>query len=278
MDFYILFLSPEDFFLIVILVILNIVCYTYNEKLVAENKKIKFDVKTLKKNTTNKDQLFTIISHDIRSPLHAVKMMYIDIINVIENNKNFDTTLYIKKRIIEIEKINSSIKNLLHQYYKNTKTINSTPQNINLNKIINKVLNDLTFTVKKKKIKALCSISEDATWYADPNTTFTILRNLIDNSIKYSHFNSTIYIKGKKCKETSNSIITIKDTGIGMSEATIEKLLQHTSITKENHGKKISSGIGFQLCKKLAKKNNIRIDIKSNIGTGTTIILKQPIQ
>jgi len=71
--------------------------------------------------------------------------------------------------------------------------------------------------------------------------------------------------------------LLIEDTGIGMSEATRQNLLQETIVTSEKENKDIiGSGLGMQLCKSMIKKNNGRFFIESVLGKGTKMIVSLP--
>jgi signal transduction histidine kinase len=106
----------------------------------------------------------------------------------------------------------------------------------------------------------------------DANHFTIILRNLLNNAIKFTPENGQIIIDSKSEKNTTT--ITIKDTGIGMSKEAIDKInrfKEHYTTLGTNNER--GTGLGLILCKELIKKNKGYITVQSKVGEGSILSL-----
>lgn len=104
----------------------------------------------------------------------------------------------------------------------------------------------------------------------------TILGNLIDNSIKYSNENSKILIMGNILK--NNLILSIEDEGIGIPKEEINSIFRRFYRVDKSRNRKIEgNGLGLAIVKNLLLNLNGKIEIDSDIGKGTKIILTIPL-
>ncbi|MDQ3552318.1 MAG: ATP-binding protein [Bacteroidota bacterium] len=119
-----------------------------------------------------------------------------------------------------------------------------------------------------KNIKILVAVDETSYAYADKNMIEFVVRNLISNAIKFSHRNHAVYVTAFK----KNNIITIevKDSGIGLSESKMKKLIDtNSTITKRGTEKEKGSGLGLLISKEFIEKNNGKLSIQSVAGKGS---------
>ena len=111
---------------------------------------------------------------------------------------------------------------------------------------------------------------------ADQESLKIILRNLLDNAIKFTEATGTITIYSQSTNDEYCELI-IEDTGAGMKESTRLELLKDTALlTKKEHEETIGTGLGLQLCKSMIKKNHGMFDIESELGKGTKMIVSLP--
>jgi signal transduction histidine kinase len=103
-----------------------------------------------------------------------------------------------------------------------------------------------------------------------------VLRNLLDNALKFTKENGKISIRSQS-ENNDFVVLTIADNGVGMNQKIIDDLLDDKNLlSKKNDKEAIGSGLGFQLCKTMIYKNSGKIKIESEIGVGTKIILYLP--
>ncbi|WBX77734.1 ATP-binding protein [Tenacibaculum ovolyticum] len=111
---------------------------------------------------------------------------------------------------------------------------------------------------------------------ADLDSLKIIIRNLLDNSIKFNKVEGFISVYNYP-KGTNHECFVVEDSGIGMSAEIIKELLKKTSLlSKKNNQEDIGTGLGIQLCKTLILKNHATLEIESTINKGTKMIITFP--
>ncbi|MCK5169035.1 MAG: HAMP domain-containing histidine kinase, partial [Bacteroidales bacterium] len=107
----------------------------------------------------------------------------------------------------------------------------------------------------------------------------TVIRNLLSNSIKFSHKNSQIEINSKILPDSNTIEISVKDPGVGIPKENINKLFKiETTFSTYGTEKEKGTGLGLILCKELVEKNNGTIWVESNENGGSTFYFTLPIK
>lgn len=223
----------------------------------------------------NKDKFFSIISHDLRSPLSGI-MSLLDILV-----SDYDTMDEVERKEIFFEAAKTSkstyilMENLLEWSRVQSGQISYEPQNISLSVILNTVKNLYYQKLKEKGISLNFDFNPEYFVFADSNMTETILRNLISNAIKFTNEFGVILISFNF--SGNDVLIQIKDTGVGMDEKQISKLfrLDETHSTVGTSGER-GTGLGLLLCKELIEKQNGKMWIESVLNEGTSIYFTLP--
>lgn len=220
-----------------------------------------------------KTKLFSIISHDLKSPIANLDMF----LQVIE--KGFlsidDSRTHISALRDSLNSTNSLLSNLFS--WANSQIDNATfyKENIDLNKFIDSEFDKVRQIAEAKNIKLINNVEKNLSYEFEKNQLSFILRNLINNSIKYTE-NGKIEISSN----SDNDFFTLKisDTGIGMSKETLNSLFKSTSVDSQA-GTKGEKGTGFGLfiVKEFIENHNGKISIESELGKGTSFSLSFPL-
>ena len=257
---------------IILLALLGTGVYFYREK-VKSNKIISAQKEDLNELNATKDKLFSIVSHDLRSSVHALKASNSDLVDNLEA-KNLDkvnTLLHSNSAIVN--GAYNLLDNLLNWALLQTKQSYFEIESIRLFFIVEQVTHNYKALLLEKKIHFENAALKSDKVFADQESLKIILRNIVDNAIKFSNPEDTIRIYTQETREGYCDLV-IEDSGIGMSEATRENLLKETIVTSEKENKDIiGSGLGMQLCKSMIKKNNGAFFIESTLGKGTKMIV-----
>lgn len=223
----------------------------------------------------NKDKFFSIISHDLRSPLSGI----MSLLDIIVSDYDSLGEEEIKEILFEAAKTSKStytlMENLLDWSRVQTGKIVYDPQDISLTHILNAIKNLYYQKLKEKGISLNYDFDPEFFAFADLNMTETILRNLISNAIKFSKEFGIILVA---FDFIDNFIrIKVKDTGVGMNEKQISNLfkLDQTHSTVGTSGER-GTGLGLLLCKELVEKQGGNIWIESAINSGTTFYFTLP--
>lgn len=217
-----------------------------------------------------KDRIFAIIGHDLRKPAISFRGISKKVKYLIKKN-DFET-LY--KFGESIEGNANALYNLTDNLLKwalaqkNILEINTKP--INLLHITEEVFDLFREVAKDKRITLDTDISNSLCALADEGTLLTIIRNLVDNAIKYTPQGGTIQLLAQN--QFDYVSFQIKDNGIGMSSNKIQDifLLKKDKSQKGTVGEK-GTGLGMYLVQELVKLNKGSISVQSELNKGTTI-------
>lgn len=220
-----------------------------------------------------KQKLFSIIAHDLRSPIGQLK-------NSLELVSNEYISPEMFKQISaklssEVDQLHNTLDNLLNWSISQFNGINVSPQANSLTAMMERKARFFKPVLEKKNLALSWELSHLSV-YADPDHLLLVLRNLISNAIKYSYENGHIYVRARK--ENNEVIISVSDTGTGMNEQRKQTLLRNDHLQSvTGTSKEKGTGLGLKLCKEFIEKNNGRIWIESAEGKGSTFYVALPI-
>jgi signal transduction histidine kinase len=111
--------------------------------------------------------------------------------------------------------------------------------------------------------------------YADEDMINTIIRNLLNNALKFTNNEGEVAIIVDEDQE--NAILKVRDNGVGMDEHTQKQLFKMEDRTSQTGTSgEVGTGLGLILCKEFAEKNHAQLEVESEVGKGSTFILKLP--
>lgn len=231
----------------------------------------------LKESIAAKDKLYSIISHDLRSPFNSI-LGYSDLLMNSLNQQNMDETLQYSS-IINSSARNTLnlLENLLHWTKSQTGKINFSHEKLILSDIICEIIYISDSNTKSKNISLNFNKSDDFEVFADINMLKTVLRNLISNAIKFTNLNGKIDIYTVQKQHMVE--ITISDNGIGMNKEKCDTLFKiDTSLTTLGTAGENGSGLGLLLCKEFVKKQGGEIWVESKLGDGSDFKFTLPLK
>lgn len=222
-----------------------------------------------------KDKFFSIISHDLRSPLGGL-MQILDILNESYESLEKEEMLEIISEASKTSKmVFNLMENLLEWSRIQTGKILYEPKTIKLLPFINELESLYSQNLKGKQVTFQIDIEPELSVFADIKITNTILRNLISNAIKFSTAGGSISVSSESGKEFVT--IKVKDTGVGIEEKNLDKLFKtDVSYSTEGTAKEKGTGLGLVLCKELVEKQGGKIWVKSQKTIGSTFYFTLP--
>ncbi|MCT4616507.1 MAG: tetratricopeptide repeat-containing sensor histidine kinase [Marinifilaceae bacterium] len=274
-------ISLTAFFIILIFISLYYLKTKKNKRLLSLHKKklnnnkeiLNIKDKELKDLNHSKNKLLQIISHDLRSPLASIYNISKMINLFISQNRISALHSTNKDLNNNITNVILLTDNLLSWSLSQTGKIKYKPSEINLLKTVNLNFAPYKNIAEKKLIKYNIEIDQELCVLADKHMLDTIIRNLINNSIKFTEQGGNIEI-GANIESEELISVWIEDTGIGMSEDLINNIINQSYLdTEEKTNKENGTGLGLLLCKDFINRNNASFSIKSEIGKGTKISL-----
>ncbi len=236
------------------------------ERKLEEEKSAKYQKQLIELNAT-KDKLLSIIAHDLRSPFTSI-LGFSELL--IENIRTFgpeNSEEFVAHISSTAQHTLILLDNLLLWSRNQTGEIDFKPNNLLLGPIIQEIVGLLNSSAILKNITLNNSVPEDTIAYADPNMLKTILRNLVQNSIKFTKSGGTVDIHA--VLKQNQIVFSITDSGVGMTKETYNNLfrIDTTTITNGTEHER-GSGLGLVLCKEFVEKNGGKIWAESEVGKG----------
>ncbi|MEA3495896.1 MAG: tetratricopeptide repeat-containing sensor histidine kinase [Bacteroidota bacterium] len=253
----------------------NILLNKKNEKILSQRNELQYFTKELEDANKMKDRFFSIIAHDLKSPISSLlglsELLY-------EDFEDFDSN-DVKKIIGTIYKASDNTLNLLDNLLEWSRTqtnkIKYKPSIVNINEIIQSNIELNKSVANIKSLKIIFEPKENVAVITDKNMFDTILRNFISNAIKFTS-HGQIEIQTKITNE--ECIVSVNDTGKGMSEDLLSKMfkIDENTVTDGTNGEK-GTGLGLILCKELVQMNQGKIEVESTLGKGSKFSFSIPL-
>jgi len=240
-----------------------------------QKKEIEIQRDKLEKLNITKDKFLSIIAHDLRNPFHSI-LGFADLLE-----KKYDEIEdQMKKEYIQLifessQYAHNLLENLLQWSRSQTDAIKFNPSEILISRIIDENLHLLHASIEKKSLIINSEIDSNIIVYADKNMIDTIVRNLINNAIKFTPSGGRITFKNQD--KNDFQAISISDTGIGIKAEDMPKLFNldkfHTTPGTEGEA---GTGLGLIICNEFIKKHGGELSVVSEPGKGTTFMFTLP--
>lgn len=222
----------------------------------------------LQKLLNTQNRLFSIIAHDLRSPLVSLFNISSIVAYHIEDKEYEALEQTAEKMNHKITKILALTDNLLNWAYSQREDFEPLMAPLSIHEIMDECLEIYKPIATDKNITIHCPRQKDLLIWADQNMIRTICRNLMNNAIKFTHPNGTIHMGYEP--NDRNIRIFIKDSGVGMDTEKLKRLFEigQEKISTDTTGEK-SSGLGLSICKEFIDAMNGRIWAESEKGKGS---------
>ncbi|WP_373825042.1 response regulator [Bacteroides heparinolyticus] len=255
-----------------------IIRVTHQISLVAAKRLILSKTEELQRSIAGRDKLYSVIAHDLRSPMGSIKM----VLNMLILNlpaEKIGEEMY--ELLIMANQTTEDVFSLLDNLLKWTKSqigkLNVVYQDVNLVELTDSVIDIFNMVAKLKKITIKETKSDKIMVNADIDMLKTVVRNLLSNAIKFSKENSEVLVTIKE--EDDMAVVSVQDYGCGISEEGQKKLL-HTDTHFSTFGtnNEEGSGLGLLLCKDFVMKNGGKLWFTSKEKEGSTFSFSIPLK
>lgn len=216
------------------------------------------------------------LSHDLRTPLACIKGY---VTTLLRKDVTWDPVVqreFLNIIVEETDHIEVLINNLLDSSTFSWKgEIELKKELILLSQIVSKVLRDPSYRIKNHKFSVFFP-QEFPLVEADPIRIEQVLRNLVDNAVKYSMDNTPIVINGEF--KTGEIVISVADEGIGISDEHLNQLFEKFfRVNNDEKDDQKGMGLGLPLARQILSSHGGRIWAKSKLQQGTTFYFTLPI-
>ncbi|WKN33514.1 tetratricopeptide repeat protein [Porifericola rhodea] len=221
-----------------------------------------------------RDKFYSIISHDLRSPIHAFRGIYGLLKSYVEKGQYEHLLKLVSHMEKDSQQLGDLLDNLLSWTVMQQGDIPNHPEYVRVKPIAEEVLNIFQIMAISKQIELVNLVNDDVELWVDRNAFFTILRNLVNNALK---FTPSGQVKINASLKGAQVAVQVQDTGIGMTDEQVASLFrsQNTNRSWGTSGEK-GVGLGLQLVYEFVDRNMGSIKVKSQKGQGTTFTILFP--
>lgn len=244
--------------------------------LVAARRIIEEKNEELRKTIAGRDKMYSVIAHDLRSPMASMKMLLNTIMMSVEKDK-IDPDIFdmLEMSNKTSEEVFSLLDNLLKWTKSQLGKLTVIPQKLDISGLADGVVEVMNSVAEVKHIKLIRTDHESFFVYVDIEMIKSILRNLISNAVKFSNPDSEIKVGIKA--EDGKVIVSVTDSGKGIKKEDQHKLLKDsTHFTTYGTNSKEGSGLGLLLCRDFARKNGGELWFESEENLGSVFSFSLP--
>lgn len=220
-----------------------------------------------------KNNIFSIIGHDLKSPLASLQQtldLYLQGDLTSEEFKELGKTLSDK-----LKSMTSSLQNLVIWGHSQLEGANTKRTEVDLALLMQEKASLLQMAAEEKHIELTIAVPEMSMVYVDANQIGVVIQNLINNAIKFTRENGKIMVKTED--RDKFILIYFMDNGTGMDKDTVNKINQNSMIeSAPGTLGEVGTGLGLSICKEMLAANNGEIWVESIPNKGTNIQVKLP--
>ncbi len=224
----------------------------------------------LRLNST-KDQLFTMVSHDIKTPVLAQEK----VLDLMSEHINDIPLEYIKEYLVALQSSTKDMKiklvNLISWVKGMLVDADKQTEFFNLRETVDKVVQSQAFEIDLKSLKVTNDIPANWVGNDDSQIVEMVLQNIVSNAVKYSYDKGEIRLEAED--DGKHYMIKVIDHGKGISKDKLGKLMQMLTSSTEGTGGESGTGIGLFVSKQIMERNGGIIMIESEEGEGTTVTI-----
>ncbi|WP_185974327.1 tetratricopeptide repeat protein [Litoribacter populi] len=247
-----------------------------NKAIQKQKKEISQKNKTLNQLNEAKTRIFSVLTHDLRSPINSIKQLLELQKEGMFTQEETDQALDLLYE--QIVKTDEMMAKLLHWANQQIEGAVVRPQRFSLSKEVEEVIDLYEFQAQAKKINVYHEIIEDVEVIFDKGDLRIILQNLLNNSIKFTPVEGEVRFS-YSCNSAGEIMLHVKDSGVGMDQDQINflkgsdlKMMDSVMGTEKEKG----TGLGLLLVKQFVINNGANLEILSKEGEGTEFILSFP--
>jgi ligand-binding sensor domain-containing protein/signal transduction histidine kinase len=221
---------------------------------------------------TEKDNLISIVAHDLKAPLKQI-IGLTNIIKLSPTPLDPETATYVQMIETSVNRLTDMIGKILDVESLDSKQLKLKLEPINLSGIVQAIVDRYAFEARKKQIRIHTEISERVMATLDRNFTDQIIENIVSNAVKFSPAHKNIFVT--VIERDTYAICTIRDEGPGLTEDDKKKLFgKYQRLSAFPTGNETSTGLGLSIVKKFVDAMQGEIRCQSEPGKGASFIVK----
>jgi two-component system sensor histidine kinase/response regulator len=253
---------------------INFILEEKNKEILQQKTNLSEQAEKLNELNLLKDRLMSVLAHDLRSPLSTLRGLFNLLQDqTITHQEMLDMIPHVLKNL---EYTSDFLDTLLFWINSQMENFDNSVKGFNVKDVVAHETESYQEQATLKGIHLVDNVPDNVVASADPNSIRIVIRNLITNAIKFSNRNDTIEISAWK-QDDQNNIISVKDTGTGMTTEQLSKLFKSKVNSRTGTANESGTGMGLLFCKDLVEKCHGKIWATSKPGQGTEFAFTVPV-
>lgn len=216
-----------------------------------------------------KDHLFSIMSHDVRTPVGAMCSVLRGLTDDYNTMNDTDREASLIMLRSSTEALNDRMGNIIHWVKGELENRKIEPVDFNLSALVNDCIKTQETTIGMKSLTVVNEVPPELNAHDDDNVVSLVLQNLLSNAVKFSYPGGKISVSSET--KDSRIWVTVTDNGMGINEKKLEKIFRYMTSSASGTGGETGTGIGLFVTKQLVDMIGGEITIESEKGSGTTV-------
>jgi signal transduction histidine kinase len=231
----------------------------------------------LKESSAMQERIISLLAHDLKSPIVSFYGITNHMFDEYDNLSDSIIKKYLEQLVSAAKAVMEILENTLQwALLKKDKQL-LIHEKINLLELVNYSFSFFSVSANKKNVLMTTDIKSDVIIYSNKNMLMTILRNLISNAVKFTRNQGEVFVTSTHVKDKIQ--IIIKDTGVGIPDENLSKILQPGSYYSTlGTAKETGSGLGLTLSKEMMELCGGTLTLTSEVGKGTIAIIEIPTE
>jgi signal transduction histidine kinase len=222
-----------------------------------------------------REQFAAIVSHELKAPLGAVQQNLYVLVNELSNQLTEDQKARFGRMQTNISDLINLILTWLRVLSVDVMKIRENFKPTAISTIISKATENVLPTATRKDVEIISSVKEPIPLVnGDEGTLVETVVNILSNAIKYSRPGSQIILKAEEIE--NNIVISVADTGIGISKEDLPFIFNDFYTGKDGQKIEKSSGLGLAISRRIIEAHNGSVSVESELGKGATFIIRLP--
>ena len=216
-----------------------------------------------------KDHLFSIVSHDVRTPVGAMSAVLRQMTDGYDAMNDTDRKANLIMLRTSTEALNDRMTNIIHWVKGELENSRIEPVDFNLSGLVDECLAMQETAIGAKALKVVNGVGKDLVVHDDANVVRLVLQNLLNNAVKFSYPEGEVAVKAET--KGGRVWVEVSDNGMGISEKKLEKIFKFMTSSDSGTIGETGTGIGLFVSKQLMDKIGGEIVIESKKDEGTTV-------
>jgi two-component system sensor histidine kinase/response regulator len=244
-----------------------------NEKIEKQKAEIEQKATELDELNSLKNKLFSVISHDMKTPMYALRNLFRSMQQMDMSGKEIKAI--IPDVVTDLNYTTGLMENLLHWVKSQMNSSSFSPDELNMEDITDEAIHVHQLQATTKNISIIREMDESVDVFADKDMVNLVLRNLLSNAIKFTPEKGKIIIRVKT--ESPFCRVLVIDNGIGMDQETLTKIQDNLYYSTNGTAMESGTGLGLMLCRDFLSKNGGALLVESELGNGSVFSFTLPL-